>query len=312
MPDPVTLPYRPRSFHVIVKPVGAACNLNCTYCYYRHKAAAGEPIADELLEAFIAQYLEQQELSPVRFNWHGGEPTLLGLDFFARVVELQRKYARGKEITNELQTNGTLLDDAWCAFLKEHDFVVGLSIDGPKHLHDAYRRGDGDTPSFDRTMRGARLLQRHAVPFNTLTVVHARNARHPEEVYRFLVDELGATRLQWLPCVARKDFRTVDPACWSADEMPVVGTPAARPGRPESVATDWSVDPDDWGELSRARPRRTIVFAVVGHRPTPTISLVRHGHALLHDRGLLRRRDNRRGRSRPFCRGRSRASSKTG
>jgi serine-type anaerobic sulfatase-maturating enzyme len=131
-----------RSFHVVAKPIGSHCNLDCTYCCYSHKGGllpSPGRISDDLLEEFIRQYITGQEVDEVRFNWHGGEPALLGLDFYTKVVELQRKYAGTKRVANEFQTNGVLLDEAWCEFFREHGFYVGLSIDGPKHLHDQLR-----------------------------------------------------------------------------------------------------------------------------------------------------------------------------
>ena len=244
----------PRSFQVVAKAIGSRCNLQCTYCYYLHKEdllpkAAPGPIADDLLEEFIRQYIAGQEEDPVVFNWHGGEPTLLGLDFFRKVVELQQKYAGTKRIENDFQTNGVLLDESWCEFLKEHRFYVGLSIDGPKHLHDRFRRDKGGEPTFDQVYRAARLLRQYEVPFNALTVISSANARHAAEVYGFLTEDLGCRRLQWLPCVAHKDFRTTAPGHWESARMPTMGTPAAKPGHPASLVTDWSVDPDDWGEF---------------------------------------------------------------
>jgi uncharacterized protein len=254
--NPVTTPPHRlrRSFHVVAKPIGARCNLDCAYCYYLHKkdllpGAADGRIADDLLEEFIRQYITGQDLEPIAFSWHGGEPTLLGLDFFRRVVELQQKYADTKRIDNDVQTNGLLLDAAWCEFFREHKFLVGLSIDGPKHLHDRFRRNQRGEGSFDAACRAAGLLREHGVTFNILTVVSSANARRPEEVYQFLVEELGCLRLQWLPCVEPVDFRTTAPGRWDAARMPIVGTAAARPGHPASVVTDWSVDPDDWGEF---------------------------------------------------------------
>ncbi len=253
-----TLPAKPtrltRSFHVIVKPLGSRCNLDCTYCYYVHKSellpdTATGCICDDLLEEFIRQYIVGQDADTVAFSWHGGEPTLLGLDFFQKVIDLQRKYASEKHIRNDLQTNGSLLDDPWCEFFKQHDFLVGLSIDGPKHLHDCFRVSRGGESSFDQACRAAHLLQKHDVLFNTLTVVNSVTARHPAEVYRFLTEDLGSRRLQWLPCVEPKDFRTVAPGQWDADAMPMMGTAATRPGHPDSVVTDWSVDSEDWGEF---------------------------------------------------------------
>lgn len=243
----------PRSFHVVAKPIGPVCNLDCTYCYYLHKEdLLRDPntrIADDLLEEFIRQYIAGQEIEEVVLNWHGGEPALLGLDFFRKAVELERKYAGTIRIRNDFQTNGVLLDESWCEFFKEHGFHVGLSIDGPKDLHDRFRVDKGGSPTFDRVYRAARLLRQYQIPFNPLVVVNAANARHPAEVYRFLTEDLGCLRIQWLPCAEPKDFRTVAPGRWDTARMPILGTPAARPGHPDSVVTDWSVDPDDWGEF---------------------------------------------------------------
>jgi uncharacterized protein len=241
-----------RSFHVAIKPIGSRCNIDCTYCYYLHKEGLlhdtkASPVSDELLEQFIRQYIAGQDVDSIVFSWHGGEPTLLGLDFYRKVADLQQKYAGTKQIENDLQTNGLLLDEAWCDFLKENNFLVGLSIDGPKHLHDRFRVTRGGASTFDQTYRAARLLQKHDVPFNTLTVVNSENAKHPGDVYRFLTDELGSRRIQWLPCVEPKDFRTVAPGKWNPVLMPMLGSDAARPGTAASVVTDWSVDPDDWG-----------------------------------------------------------------
>lgn len=200
-----------RSFRLVIKPIGSLCNLDCAYCYYLHKKdllpeTAGRRIADDLFEEFIRQYLAEQDVEEVIFTWHGGEPTLAGLDFYRRVIELQEKYADGKRIKNDLQTNGVLLDDAWCEFLKEHDFLVGLSIDGPKHLHDCFRRTKGGQPTFDQVYGAAGRLREHGVPFNAVTVIHAKNVRHPAEMYHFFTEELGCRRIQWLACAEPKDF----------------------------------------------------------------------------------------------------------
>ena len=248
-----TFPQRspfPRSFHVVAKPAGSRCNLDCTYCYYLHKGGL-QPgrIADDLLEEFIRQYTAGQEIDEVVFNWHGGEPALLGLDFYHNIIKLQRKYAGTIHVRNDFQTNGVLLDEAWCEFFQEHHFYVGLSIDGPKDLHDAFRKGKGGAPTFDQVYRAAKLLRQYQIPFNPLVVVNSVNARHPAEVYQFLTEDLGCSRIQWLPCADPKDYRTTAPGHWDATRMPIQGTPAARPGHPDTVVTDWSVDPDDWGEF---------------------------------------------------------------
>ncbi len=226
-----------RRFHVMAKPAGSACNLNCTYCFYLSKAtlpAGPGPgrMSDETLEKFIRQYIEGVTGPEVVFSWQGGEPTLMGLDFFRRVVELEKKYAKpGQKIENDLQTNGTLLDDDWCRFLKEHRFLVGLSNDGPKKLHDAYRVAKDGSPTFDKVFAAAKLLQKHGVPFNALTCINRLNATKPLDVYRFLRRELGATYIQFIPIVEYKGFEQTAPGF----------------GHPNTGVTDWSVDPEDWG-----------------------------------------------------------------
>lgn len=243
-----------RAFHIMVKPVGALCNLDCTYCYYLHKKellgdSSSEPISDELLEEFICQYITGQDVDLVVFTWHGGEPTLAGLDFYRRAVQLQKRHAGGKQIGNRFQTNGLLLDKEWCRFFKENGFLVGLSIDGPQDVHDQFRVSKGGSPSFDQVCAAARLLREHGVSFNTLTVIHSSNARRPVEIYRFLTEELSSRHLQLIPCVEIKGYRTVAPGRWDQAAMPVLGSPAVKPGHPDSMVTGWSVDPDDWGEF---------------------------------------------------------------
>ena len=195
----------------MAKPRGPICNLDCAYCYYLSKERLYEEgdafrMSEEVLEAFTRQYIEAQRVPEVTFGWQGGEPTLIGLDFFRRAVELQQQYARpGMRILNALQTNGTLLDDAWCAFFAEHNFLIGLSLDGPREVHDAYRLDKGGKPSFERVMRGLGCLKEHGVEYNILTTVHAANAGRPLEVYRFLRDEAGAQYIQFIPIVEREN-----------------------------------------------------------------------------------------------------------
>jgi uncharacterized protein len=203
-----------------------------------------------VLETFIRQYFEGQNCKEVVFSWQGGEPTLLGLDFFRNVVELEKKYCPPHvRCENDLQTNGTNLDDAWCEFLYKHNFLVGLSVDGPKHLHDAYRRDRSGQGSFDRVLRAVKLLKKHKVNFATLSCVNRLTAKHPLEVYRFLRDGIGSKRMQFIPIVEPVGFRQVAPQCWDQRLMPTVGTPGAHPGNPGSIVEDWSVDPDDWGDF---------------------------------------------------------------
>ena len=198
----------PTPFHLMAKPTGPLCNLDCGYCYYLEKKQlypAGEAfwMPAAVLEAYVTQYLASQPGPEVTFTWQGGEPTLLGLDFFREVVRLQQKHAAGRKVANAIQTNGTLLDDDWCGFFTEHAFLVGLSVDGPKHLHDANRPDKGGHPSFETVMRGLAFLQKHGTDFNTLTVVSHANARRPLEVYRFL-KEIGSAYLQFIPLVERR------------------------------------------------------------------------------------------------------------
>jgi uncharacterized protein len=244
-----------RRMHVMVKPTGPRCNLQCTYCYYLSKQVLLSTenrwrISDEVLEAFIRQYFQGQNYKEVVFSWQGGEPTLLGLDFFRRVVELQKQYRRpGQRIENDLQTNGTLLNEDWARFLKTYGFLVGLSCDGPRCLHDLYRVTKGGQPTHDKVLAAARLLTKHGVPFNALCVVNRENAKHPLEVYRFLTRELGVWRVQFIPCVEPRAFRNAVAQQLSPLILPVVGTERARPAGVDAIVTEWSVDPDDWGRF---------------------------------------------------------------
>ncbi|MCC6166707.1 MAG: anaerobic sulfatase maturase [Caldilineaceae bacterium] len=198
----------PPAFHVMMKPRGAICNLDCTYCYFLSKETlypgSRFRMSDDLLEEYTRQYIEAQAVPEVTFAWQGGEPTLMGLDFFKRAVELQQRYRKpGMQIHNAFQTNGTLLDDGWCRFFRAHDFLIGISIDGPQPLHDRYRVDKGGKPTFGRVMAGLELLKKHRVEFNILTTVHAGNVEHGLEVYRFLRDEAGTRFMQFIPIVER-------------------------------------------------------------------------------------------------------------
>jgi len=204
----MAIPHVPAAFHVMTKPGGAICNLDCDYCYFLSKEmlypGSRFKMAYDLLETYTRQYIEAQRVPEVTFAWQGGEPTLLGLEFYRHAVLLQQKYRRpGMRIQNTLQTNGTKLDDAWCSFFKEHGFLIGLSVDGPRALHDAYRVDKGGAGSFERVMKGLGLLKKYGVEFNILTTLHAANAPHPLEVYRFLRDEVGTRFVQFIPIVER-------------------------------------------------------------------------------------------------------------
>lgn len=251
----IPIPVTPgsRRFSVMVKPTGPTCNLNCTYCYYLCKEpllglSGVTPIADDILEKHIQDYITGNDAAEIIFDWQGGEPTLLGLPFFEKVLALQQKHTqKNKTVLNNLQTNGILLDDAWCQFLRKNQFLVGLSIDGPKELHDSYRRDKGGFPTFDRVMAAAKRLKKHGVPFNSLTVLNRLNTRYPLDVYRFLTREVGARMIQLIPLVEPKGFEQLAPGQYPPESMPIVGTPAARPGSPDSVVHEWSADPEDTG-----------------------------------------------------------------
>jgi len=246
----VMAPMRHRTaFHVMTKPIGPICNLDCKYCFYLEKeklfpSNENFKMSDEVLETYVRQYIEGQDVPDVSFAWQGGEPTLLGVKSFRKVVELQRKYAGGKRIHNAIQTNGTLLDDEWCEFLQAEKFLVGLSIDGPARLHNAYRVDKQGRDTYDEVRRGLRLLQKHRVEFNTLTVVNRANARHPREVYRFLRG-IGSGFLQFIPLVERLPDA----------EARKLGLDLALPPRADEEdprrlpVTDWSVEPKAYGEF---------------------------------------------------------------
>jgi uncharacterized protein len=248
MTERARLPQEPQGIHVVAKPIGPACNLNCEYCFYLEKQALFDPgeqyrMSDEVLAAFITNYITSQPTPVVEFVWQGGEPTLLGIDFFRRVVELQKPFLGTKTITNSLQTNGTLLTDEWCSFLHRNKFMVGISIDGPKDVHDRHRRDRAGKGTFDRVLRGLRLLQKHRVEYNVLASVARETAKYPLEVYRFLRGQ-GVEFIQFAPIVER---------------MPDVsslrlGLKLAHPAslgsaEPQTEVTPWSVLPLEYGDF---------------------------------------------------------------
>ncbi len=199
--------------------------------------------------AIHQQYIESQPTETVFFTWHGGEPTLLGIDFFKKVVELQQKYCPpGKHVENDLQTNGTLLNDEWCSFLKEHHFLVGLSIDGPSEFN-GYRVTNNGKDSTEAVIQAAAVLNKYKVPFNTLTVVHRFNAKEPLKVYNFLKDVIGSRHMQFIPCVEPKNFKDTAPLTWDEASLPVQGSSAATPGSGDSFVTDFTIESADWGSF---------------------------------------------------------------
>lgn len=220
------MPKVSRDFQVFVKPGGPLCNLNCSYCYYLKKQdlyPEGEPfrMPDALLEEYIVQHIEASVGSVINFSWHGGEPILLGLDYFRKIAALQRKHRPSRQrITNGIQTNGTLLNEDWCRFLAEEGFSVGISLDGPQEMHDLYRVTRGQRPTHGEAMRGYRLLQQHRITSDLLCVVHAGNVLHPSEVYQFF-KEINASYIGFLPLVeplqdgeGRVSRRTVPAEAW--------------------------------------------------------------------------------------------------
>ena len=231
------------AFNVIAKPNGPICNLDCKYCYYLEKEnlypnTVNYKMPYDVLESFIQQYIRAQKVETVNFAWQGGEPTLLGVEYFKKVVELQKKYADGKTITNAFQTNGLMLNDEWGEFFSDNKFLVGISIDGPKEIHDRYRINKGGGSSFDSVMRGIFYLKKHKVDFNTLTCVQRENSYKPLEVYNFL-KEAGSGYMQFIPIVERatetaglNNLKLVSPNYG--------GT---------ALVTDWSVEPLQFGNF---------------------------------------------------------------
>jgi len=224
----------------MAKPTGPICNLDCKYCFYLEKENlypkdTNWAMPDDVLETFIQDHIEAHSVPDVLFAWQGGEPTLLGVDYFRKAVALQKKYAGGKTISNAFQTNGVLLNDEWCEFFKENDFLIGLSIDGPQHLHDHYRVDRGGQPTFKKVMRGLEFLKKHEVEFNTLTVVNRANQSHPLEVYRFL-KEIGSVVMQFIPLVERI---TPDPSSVLKMVLPVQ----------DGDLANWSVEAGPYGDF---------------------------------------------------------------
>ncbi len=230
-------------YSIMVKPAGAKCNLDCKYCFYLEKETLypdvrAPSMPSDVLERYIERYIRSQPGRTVNFAWQGGEPTLLGVDYFRRVVGLQKKYADQKIISNAFQTNGVLLNDEWCAFFKENGFLIGLSIDGPKDLHDAYRVNKGGRGTFNQVMRGLNYLKKHRVEFNTLTVLHNGNADEPLRIYRFL-KRIGSRFHQYIPIVERSAVMETEGG------LSLVSPAFAG----EAHVTDWSIEPEKYGRF---------------------------------------------------------------
>ena len=234
----MTLPYQ-----VMAKPAGAICNLNCRYCFYLEKEYLYQTdpakifMSADVLESFIQQKLETSANPTESFTWQGGEPTLLDVDYYRRILTIQQKYANGKKVKNAFQTNGILLNDEWCRFFAENDFLIGISIDGPEEIHDHYRFDKIGRPTFSSVLQGVELLKKHGVSFNTLTVVNDHNATKPRQVYEFLKD-IGSQFQQYIPIVERKRINSND----DRQELVLPDTDQAR-------ITDWSVKSEQYGKF---------------------------------------------------------------
>lgn len=242
-------------FHIMTKPIGPLCNLDCQYCFYleKEKLFPGNErfrMSTEMLETYTRAYIEAQPAPEVTFAWQGGEPTLMGVGFFRQAVEFQKQYANGKTIHNAFQTNGTLLDDEWGAFLAENKFLIGLSVDGPAELHDTYRVNKKGQPSFAQVMRGLEILQKHKVEYNTLTCVHRANSAKPLEVYRFLRG-IGSTYLQFIPIVERKPNASAKAFGLELGAPPATDEYKDKMEDPEenSPVMPWSIKPFDYGSF---------------------------------------------------------------
>ncbi len=233
----------PTAFHLMIKPHGPVCNLNCTYCYYLEKKKLYPDAKDFtmnyiVLEDFIRQYIESQDVPVVTFGWQGGEPSLPGIDFFKKAVHLQNKYNNGKRIENTFQSNGILLNADWCRFFHDHHFLVGISIDGPEKMHNEYRIYKSGKPSFQGVMKAIELLKEFHVEFNTLTVIGQHNDRFPLEVYHFL-KEIGSKFIQFLPAVERIDCSAME------NELELVLPDYNK----NASVCEWSVNPENYGNF---------------------------------------------------------------
>ena len=230
-----------KPLYVMLKPVGALCNLACDYCYYLEKSKLytqnpRHVMSDELLERFIKEYIESQTIPQIMFTWHGGETLMRPLSFYKRAVELQKQYGRGRQIDNSIQTNGTLLTDEWCEFFRENNFLVGISIDGPQDFHDEYRKNKMGAPSYRKVMQGISLLKKHDVQYNCMAVVNDYNADYPLEFYRFF-KEIGCEFLQFTPIVERlKSNNSSNTSLASAKDK-------------EAELAPFSVSPEQWGNF---------------------------------------------------------------
>jgi uncharacterized protein len=238
----------PRGIHVVAKPIGPVCNLNCEYCFYLEKEALFAPgeqyrMPDAVLAAFINNYVTSQPTPEVAFVWQGGEPTLLGIDFFKKVIHLQWPFTSRKKISNAIQTNGTLLTDEWCSFLKKNNIMVGISLDGFRESHNRYRRDRAGTGSFDKVMRGLKLMQKHQVDYNVLASVARDTVKYPLEIYRFFRDQ-GIEFIQFAPIVERLPDEVS-----RTHGLRLAGPAALDRVAEETRVTPWTVDAEAYGDF---------------------------------------------------------------
>ena len=238
----------PVAFNVMIKPAGSLCNLDCRYCYYLDKAdiyGGVEPrMSLQMLETCVREYIQANDVPEVTFNWHGGEPLVMGLDFYRKAVALEQKYAGDKTIRNTIQTNGTLIDQNWASFFRDNGFLVGISIDGPADLHDRYRRDKGGAPTFDKVLRGISLLYRNNVEFNTMTTVNKTSEGRGLEVYSFL-KSIGSRYMQFMPVVEHVKYP------FGANGKPVKGARPyiVSPQEEGASIAPWSVDALAFGKF---------------------------------------------------------------
>ena len=231
------------AFHIMTKPTGSLCNMNCTYCFYLEKGKLYPQtkqwgMNDRVLESYIRQYIKAQKVEQITFAWQGGEPTLLGVEYFDKIVNLQKQYAGSKKIGNTFQTNGVLIDEKWSEFFAKNDFLVGISIDGPEEIHDKYRIMKGGQPSFKKVLKGINHLKKYKVEFNTLTCVSKTNEDEPLKVYNFL-KEIGSGYIQFIPIVERL---AQDPL---GNELKLISPSYTK----SASITEYSVDPLKYGKF---------------------------------------------------------------
>ncbi|WP_201780276.1 anaerobic sulfatase maturase [Acetobacterium bakii] len=241
------------NFHLLAKPSGAACNLNCKYCFFLSKENLYQenesPLMDEAtLDIYIRQLIMTSDRPEIQITWQGGEPMLRGLDFFKRSVELANQYRKShQQIFHSIQTNGTLIDDSWAAFFKKNNYLVGLSLDGPRELHDVYRVGKDGQGSFDAVIQGWNCLQKHGVDVNILCTIHKANADYPLEVYHFFRDTLKAQYIQLIPIVERATADTIALANQGWGETADKTRPLYR--QAGNLVTDRSVTAEKFGQF---------------------------------------------------------------